>query len=220
MASIKARTCYLCGEALTGDKRLENDDHVPPQQLLTKSLRRKYRIKFITLPTHSVCNSSYSLDEEYFTHCLIPFGKGSEAGDAIWLKAMDDYKSGKTVALPDYIVRSAKRVVFDVPLPPGRIWLDYDLRRIERVIGKVIKGLHFLDTQTYMNIPEDIGMRITFPGQAAPADFNELLDNLPVESRGNHQGVFAYRSWVVDELHYWAMLFWDRVMITASFKTN
>jgi hypothetical protein len=218
MKRLSVTTCYLCGKPLTGDKSLENDDHIPPKQLLVKEMRRKYRPRLITLRTHRTCNSSYSLDEEYFKHCLIPFGKGSEGGDAAWVKAVREYQSGENVKIVQHVLRQAKTTVYDVSLPPGKIWLDYDRSRIDRIIGKIIKGLHFLDTQEYLDLPDDLGTIITFPNQPPPDDFNELMQLLPVESRGEHQAVFAYRSFVSEELHYWAMLIWDRIIITSCFK--
>ena len=161
----KITTCYLCGRPLSGRKEDEDDDHVPPKQLLAKELRRKYQIRLITLRTHRACNASYNLDEEYFKHCFIPFAIGSEAGDAIWRKAVSEYRSGKKVKLVDHVLRQAKPDVNGVLLPSGKVWLDYDRGRIERVIGKIIKGLHYADTREVLDLPDNLGITITFPGQ-------------------------------------------------------
>jgi len=219
MRPQKITTCYLCGKPLSGRKVDEDDDHVPPKQLLAKELRRKYQIRLVTLRTHQACNSSFNLDEEYFKHCLIPFARGSEAGDAIWRKAVREYWSGEKVRLVDHVLRQAKPVLNGVLLPRGKVWLDYDRSRIDRVIGKIIKGLHYADTREVITLPANLGTSITFPGQRPPDDFIEIMSTFPTESRGEHQGVFAYRSNVAGDLHYWSMLLWDRIIITACFRT-
>jgi hypothetical protein len=186
---------------------------------MAKSLRQRYRpIKLDTLRTHRSCNSSFNLDEEYFKHCLVPFTKGSEAGNAIFSKTVEEYRSGQNVNLVNYVLRQAKDNVRGILLPPGKIWLDYDLDRIERVARKIIKGLYSLDSQQFLDAPDDIGMIITLPGQRPPEDFIDIMKSFPTESRGHHQGVFAYRSYVYESLHFWALLFWDRIIITASFQ--
>lgn len=221
MSDLTVTNCYLCGKPLTGEKQLVNKDHVPPTQLMAKSLKQKYRsIQLETLPTHRSCNSSFSMDEEYFKHCLVPFARGSEAGDAIFNKTIEEYWSGKNVKLVDRVRGQAKDNVKGILLPPGKFRLDYDQVRIERVVRKIIKGLHFLETQECLDAPDDIKMIITFPGQQPPDDFFEITRSLPMESRGHYQGVFAYRPYVVEDLHYWALLFWDRIIITASFQTR
>lgn len=220
MANLTATNCYLCGNPLTGERQLEDNDHVPPKQFMARSLRQKYKsIKLETLRTHRSCNGSFNLDEEYFKHCFIPFAGGSESGDAIFDKTIEEYWSGNNVNLVNHIRRSVKNNVRGILLPRDKIFLDYDLLRIERVVRKIIKGLHFLETQEYLDTPDNIGMIVTFPGQQPPDDFVEIMTSLPTEGRGQHQGVFAYRPYVAEDLHYWALLFWDRILITASFQT-
>lgn len=187
---------------------------------MAKELRRRYQIRLVTLRTHRACNKSFSLDEEYFKHCLIPFARGSEAGDAIWRKSVSEYRSGKNTKLVSQVLQQVKSEVNGVLLPVGRVWLDFDHSRIDRVVGKIIKGLYSADTGKFLDLPEHIGTVFTFPGQAPPDDYVEIMRTLPSDSKGEHQGVFAYRSYVVDDLHYWALLLWDRVIITASFRAR
>ena len=217
MRRVAVTKCYLCGEPLTGDKKLENFDHIPPKQLLAKSLRTS-KTRLIQVRTHEKCNNSYKLDEQYFTHALLPFGRGSIAGDALRLKALAEYQAGEQTRIVERVLSQAKAAVNGILLPRGKIWLDYELDRIERVVGKIIKGLHFLDAQEIISLPSDIGMRITLPGEAPPQDYQDIMAAFPSESRGEHQGVFAYRSFIEDDVHFWALLIWDRIIITAGFR--
>ncbi|MGZ2381188.1 hypothetical protein ACVIDN_002551 [Rhizobium brockwellii] len=103
-------------------------------------------------------------------------------------------------------------------LPPGKLWLDLERCRFDRVVAKIIRGLHFLETQRFLTLPDDIKVRLMLPGQPPPDDFERFMTYCASDSKGQHQGVFAYRNAAADDLHYWAMLLWDRILITACVK--
>ncbi|TAU84616.1 hypothetical protein [Rhizobium leguminosarum] len=213
------KACYLCGKPLLGDREAENDDHVPPEQLLARSLRKaENKIKLITLRVHKSCNQAYSSDEEYFTQVLIPFARGSVGGNAVWEKAVADYRDGKRRPLIHRILGQGRASVRGVMLPAGKLWLDLEHERFDRVVAKIIRGLHFLETQRFLALPDDISVRLTLPDQTPPDDFERFMTYWASDSKGQHQGVFAYRNAVADDLHYWAVLLWDRILITACFK--
>lgn len=219
MKRLAVTTCYLCGKPLTGDKRRENYDHVPPKQLLAKSLRTD-KTRFVQLRTHEPCNNAYKLDEQYFTHAFLPFAQGSVAGNAVRRKAVEEYRAGEQTRLVNRVLGQAKSDVNGILLPSNKVWLDYEFHRIERVVGKIIKGVHFIETRSILDLPDDIGMIITLPGQTPPQDYQDIMRALPKPSQGEHQGVFAYRSFVDRDLHFWALLIWDRIIITAGFRTQ
>jgi hypothetical protein len=100
-----AGLCYLCGKPLA---RPINRDHVPPDQLLPKSLRRVHRVRLNTLRVHEACNTAYKLDEECFVQVLVPFARGSVAGDALFGKTITDFhaKRRMTVALVNRVLAS------------------------------------------------------------------------------------------------------------------
>ncbi|TAU80453.1 hypothetical protein ELI41_29545 (plasmid) [Rhizobium leguminosarum] len=219
MQRLNVKVCYLCGKPLLADREAENDDHVPPEQLLARSLRKaENKIKLITLRVHKTCNQAYSSDEEYFTQVLIPFARGSVGGNAVWEKAVADYRHGKRHLLVHRILGQGKTNVRGVMLPPGKLWLDLEQYRFDRVVGKIIRGLYFLETQRFLTLPDDVNVRLTLPGQPPPDDFERVMTYCASESKGQHQGVFAYRNAVANDLHYWALLLWDRILITACFK--
>jgi hypothetical protein len=61
-------------------------------------------------------------------------------------------------------------------------------------------------------------VQLTPPGEKPPDHFEWFMGNVPTESRGNHQGVFAYRYFATEDgVNYWALLLWDKVIITAMF---
>ena len=68
------------------------------QQLFAPEIRRKYNIsKLLTLDVHKSCNTAYKHDEDYFVRTLMPFARGSESGNAIYAKVLNDYRVGKEV---------------------------------------------------------------------------------------------------------------------------
>jgi len=60
----------------------------------------------------------------------------------------------------------------------------------------------------------------TLPGEPPSEEFTMLTDNGLLESKGIYPGVFAYSSHIfpeVNNLHLWALLLWDKIIITAAF---
>jgi hypothetical protein len=55
--------------------------------------------KLITFDVHEACNTAYRSDEDYFVRSLMPFARGSEAGNVIYAKVLDDFRTGKQVPL-------------------------------------------------------------------------------------------------------------------------
>src|ERR1700733_2527330 len=97
MKKLETSTCYLCGKPLSHPM---NVDHPVMQQLFAPKIRRKHNVsKLITLDVHQACNTGYHSDEDYFVRSLMLFARGSEAGNAIYAKALDDFRDGKQVAL-------------------------------------------------------------------------------------------------------------------------
>lgn len=62
--------------------------------------RCRYNLsRLITCEVHELCNTAYKHDEDYFVHTLMPFARGSEAGNAIYAKVLKAYRTGKEVSL-------------------------------------------------------------------------------------------------------------------------
>ena len=92
MKKLSTTVCYLCGKPLVPST---NVDHPIMQQIFAPEIRRKHNISRLI----QSCNTSYKRDEDYFVRTLIPFARGSEAGNAIYAKALNDYRIGKQVPL-------------------------------------------------------------------------------------------------------------------------
>lgn len=220
MSSNDITHCYLCGGLLKGDEPTSRD-HIPPRQIFTSEIRKRYEVKFVTRPVHASCNVSYARDEEYFVHCLIPFTRGTEAGNSLFQKVTTEYQRGKNRALVNQVLSQTKTRVGNIILPSNRVALEFDHLRFDRVVSKIVRGLHSVELNQIL--PQDIRMfsSLTPPGETPPEHFTWFMNNVVTDSLGEHQGVFAYRHHSDPEgVQYWAMLFWDKVLITAMFRTE
>jgi hypothetical protein len=118
--SISSKACYLCGAPLDGT-RPENRDHIPPDQLFAEAIRQPGALQLVTQPVHADCNSSYEFDEKYFVQTLVPFAPGSVAGDAVYKKAIANYKAGKNRPLVTKVLSQFVEQVNGVYMPPRKM---------------------------------------------------------------------------------------------------
>jgi hypothetical protein len=117
------------------------------QQIFAPEIRRKHNIsRLITLEVHQSCNTSYKRDEDYFVRTLIPFARGSEAGNAIYAKALNDYRIGKQVPLTKKVLSEFDPNPSGLTLPGGKVVKLFEGERLARVAWKMVRGLHFHQT--------------------------------------------------------------------------
>ncbi len=80
--------CYLCGRPLSCPT---SRDHCPPLTLFPPEIRRQHNLsQLIAIWVHRDCNASYQSAEEYFKATMVPFARGSVAGDSIYKKFIAD----------------------------------------------------------------------------------------------------------------------------------
>jgi hypothetical protein len=83
-----------------------------------------------------------------------------------------------------------------------------------------VRGLHFHHHNNCL--PENLttGVSVTVPDEEPPEHFKAFMGLPNNEEHGQYPGVFAYRFQNLTEAHvnahYWATLFWDRIIITAA----
>ena len=219
----KPTHCYLCGHPLSPPDN-SSDDHCPPRTLFAPEIRKRHNLsQLITIPVHKDCNASYMRDEEYFKATMAPFASGSEAGDAVFKKFIEDSrnKAGKR-QLAEKILRQFETRPSGLHLPAGRVIMRQDGARVARVAWKIVRGLYFHHHSTIL--PEDIysGCTVTPPGERPPEHFIDVIGLPDSEKHGQYPGIFDYlfRVFELDfgkKLHYWAFLIWDRIIMTMSF---
>jgi hypothetical protein len=217
MKKAATTICYLCGKPLVSPT---NVDHPVMQQLFAPEIRRNHNIsKLITFDVHQACNTAYKMDEDYFVRSLMPFAQGSVAGNAIYRKVLADFRKGKEVLLTKMVLNEFDRNPSGLFLPGGKVVKRFDGERLRRVAWKMVRGLHFHHTDEVL--PEDwptVGVQI-YAGETPPPD--DVLCFVSIaQSRGVYPGVFDYKFDKFPEannLHYWALLLWDRIIIRVAF---
>jgi hypothetical protein len=139
--TTESRLCYLCGKTLSEPI---TDDHVPAQGFFAPEIRRTYNLgKLITIPVHAACNALYKLDEEYFLYSLYPFALGTQAGDARRHRVREKFRAGENRKLVGMMMAEFDHRPSGLVLPFGQIVKRFDLKRIERVLWKIVRGLNF-----------------------------------------------------------------------------
>jgi len=215
----KHQICYLCAKEIARDDL--SLDHIPPKQFYPSYLREKFNLsKIETFPTHVNCNKNYQNDEDYFIHTLGPLTmNSSKAGEALWedIKKSLKREEGKVLAQKisnEFSEKSDAGIIL-----PGDLALKkFDGDRVWRVVWKIIRGLFY--KEYHRILPEN--MKRVF--DLLQPEFNHLPEIFQyvrdTHSRGNYAGIFDYKYIKPkgdNNIHYWALLFWDKIIMTAIF---
>jgi hypothetical protein len=201
--------CYLCGQAL---KPPISRDHVPPRQLYARTVRRKHNLsRLLSIRVHDACNKAYQHDEDYLINTLVPFARGSYAGNMLLKETIEKYHRGEQVGLIHKILSEFDPKPGGVLLPYGKIAKHFEGHRLKRVAFKIIRSLYFHNYGTVL--PADVlsSVQIVSPDEEPPDHFFAALQDK--DGMGQYPGVFDYKfAKFANNLHYWAMLFWDRII--------
>ncbi|MDD5014141.1 MAG: hypothetical protein PHW73_03435 [Atribacterota bacterium] len=207
----KIDICYLCCKKLKGNI---DDDHVPPKQFYAKSIRKMNNPNLFTLPTHTSCNKSYQMDEDYFVQSLAPLAIGSYSGTSIWEDISQRMKRPESQKINMIILKEFDQRII---LPNNKIIKRFDGKRARRIIWKITRGLFFKETGRFL--PENTPRLFKFISvdEKPPREFF-YISSTP--SRGQYPGVFDYKYIDLpkyNNFHCWGMLFWDKLIVTVAF---
>jgi hypothetical protein len=134
----KNLTCVYCGRSRAG-----TTEHV-----VAKSFFPSPRPSDLwTAPACLKCNSGVQTDENYFLATLM-FGPAgvTEVGKRLWEKLERSYDKDR--GLRKVIARGLRRTDVRTPagvLIPKQMTIDVDHKRIERVTGKIVRGLYYCE---------------------------------------------------------------------------
>jgi hypothetical protein len=217
--SKKSETCYLCGELLEEEI---SRDHWPPSQFFPKNLRKKHKPNaLITLPSHIACNKKIELDEEYFYVSLAPLSEDPYIQKAIHEDLKRKFKDPRK--LPLYrMVEKEFRETTDAGLyyPAPKLTKKFNRKRVENVIWKIVRGLYFYETGSFLPEKSDRYIRVIDPQQSHPkevSDLFELVKSRP--EKGNYGRLFAYKILKSDPVGIYTIgfIFWNQVMFFVMF---
>jgi hypothetical protein len=210
----KQDICYLCGKPIFGNP---SRDHVPPRQFFGAVLRKKYNLNLLTLKTHKECNKAFQLDEEYFIHTFVPLSLGTYSGRSLLDEVVAQYQKRRNVPLSNKVLKEFDENPSDLILPKGKVVKRFDPDRVWGVVWKITRGLFFIEYERIL--PEDTPRiyKIVDIETPPPQEYGLLANK---KTRGNYPGVFAYKYMTLKKIqnfHFWAMLFWDSIMVLVYF---
>jgi hypothetical protein len=186
-----------------------NRDHVPPERVFAKSVRRQHSPELRWLPTHTTCNSAYRLDEEYFVACFATRHTSSST------EVMRDIFRGALKGHGQGLAKTIFNQFGQVETTDGLRVFQYDSYRAHRAGWKIVRGVYTLETGRILREKTlrhlEIVPRLEAQRQLTKHPwFWSVRDT---QSLGNYSGVFDYKwlCWPYDDwkANMMALLFWD-----------
>ncbi|MHC4397232.1 MAG: hypothetical protein ACYS1A_16465 [Planctomycetota bacterium] len=213
------KICYLCGHEITGKVSKE---HVPPKQFYAKALRQARSLNLLTLPSHEDCNKSYQDDEDYFFAALA--GLNEDAKIHEWLMGDVRKKIWRNDAdgLRQKVLSEFSETVSGIYLPKNLVAKKFDVKRANRVVWKIVRGLCYHHYSRVLPANIKHGIKFLQMQDEPPKMYREHLMDKPVF--GVCPEVFVYRFAKVNDKNslsaLWALFFWQSIVaivaVTAS----
>jgi hypothetical protein len=133
--AARTRRCIYCGG------QAESKDHVPPRCLL----ERPYSPNLATVPACTRCNRSFAIDEEYFIVVLASIGTTPSLTARVADGGSVDRALSRSPALDARVSQSLLPV-------SGRVVLQPEYARLQRVVQKIAVGLFYLRYGKHLHI--------------------------------------------------------------------
>jgi len=215
--------CYLCGNPVehqtTDDQMKLSMDHVPPKQFFPKEVRIDEKLNLQKVPSHEKCNNEYKDDEDYFYHSLYPLVANTNPNMAqvIFKDFARRSRSPQTPAMLRSIFSNASRTTTGgIILPANKVEINVDLARIERIAGKIARGVLFLSKQTFFPESNIVDMRLCEQESQVPEMYQLSWKAASIES--SYPKVFSYKYFAFNRHHIISLLFWEAFMFCVTLK--
>jgi len=215
MANETPQICYLCGDVIdpnsVQDQLKLSRDHVPPKQFFPKQIRIDENLNLEWAPSHKKCNNNYKNDEDYFYHSLYPLIANSNPGMA--KRVFQDFERRshhpQTPAMLRDIFSSVSRTSSGgIILPSNKVEINIDLVRIQRIAGKIARGVVFLKTGD---------MRICETVSEVPEMYQLSWKATSMES--TYPKVFSFKYFPFLQGYYiLSLLFWEAFMFCVTIQ--
>ena len=212
------KICYLCGKEIEGKS---SDDHVPPKQFYPKEIRESEKSLNLQLaPSHGACNNGYKLDEEYFYASLYPMVEkyNPEMAATILRDLERRCQKPQIPALLKKILGGVSRTSKGgIVLPEDIVEINIDLRRLQRIAGKIARGALFLSKGLYVREENIVDMR-TCPEESEVLEMYQLSWKLAGSINGPYPKVFSYKYAQFKDYHIISLLFWEAFMFCVTIE--
>lgn len=223
MSKETVTICYLCGNLIgpnvKDDHMKISKDHVPPKQFFPKQIRTEENLNLKVVPSHKKCNNIYKDDEDYFYHSLYPLvaNVNPSMSQIIYKDFVRKLRNPQSPALIRRIFSSASTTTQGgIILPHHIVVINIDEIRIQRVSGKIARGVLFLETQKYLPKKNIVDMRMCENESDVPEMYQ--LSWQASSILGSFPKVFSYRYFQLDNLHIISLLFWESFMFCIAIQ--
>lgn len=186
--------------------------HVPPKTLLERPLPPNLR----TVPACRACNAGWSKDEEYLAVVLAHVGHQPHLTEKVEPGGVVDRALSTAPGFDQHIENSLS------PGEDGRIWLQVDLGRIDRIATKVAYGLYCLQYGMGPPLKEFSTCWLSGPEQEIPMPFIAAQHFWPGIRRKRwvtvQAGVFRFlfaRGWMTTDPPLYCFLDFHQTILAA-----
>jgi hypothetical protein len=225
MATSSNSVCYLCANPIERNPHnaeMElSMDHIPPRQFFPQPLRKEVNPNLDVAPSHKKCNNAYKDDEDYFYVSLYPLVANSNKrmAEVIFSDFARRSQKKQTPALLRKIFSGASGIsAGGIILPRGKIEVLVDEARIQRVAGKIARGVLFISTGLCVSESDIVDMRLCEQEGEVPEMYQ--LSWRATEIKGRHPEVFSYRHLPFEGHHMMSLLFWEAFMFCITIRDN
>lgn len=219
MTKIKKQilSCIYCGSTENPTK-----DHIPPKNLFAKPRPNN----LITVPSCKSCNEGFHLDDDYFYMLIQTGAKTSEHPEALKTKGkfIRSIHRKESAGFRQLILE--KSSIHEISTESGIYLgnapiLDVDWSRVERVVGRIVKGLFYKEKSFVL--PSDCMSEAKTISTKTKEDMEivqHILQPLATEKEtiiGNK--VFSYRFIFHEEIDYqtsWLLVFYENFFFLGS----
>jgi len=215
--------CYLCGNVVergtTDDQMKLSMDHVPPKQFFPKQIRIDENLNLEKVPSHKKCNNKYKDDEDYFYHSLYPLvaNRNPNIAQVIFKDFARRSHNPQTPAMLRSIFSNASRTTKGgIILPANRVEIIVDIARIQRIAGKIARGVLFLSNKTFFPESNIVDMRICEQESEVPEMYQLSWKAASIAS--SYPKVFSYKYFVFNGHHIISLLFWESFMFCVTIQ--
>ena len=224
MPNNNTRICYLCGDVIdpnsVQDQLKLSRDHVPPKQFFPKQIRNDENLNLEWAPSHKKCNNNYKDDEDYFYHSLYPLIANSNPGMAqmVFQDFVRRSRKPQTPAMLRGIFSNASPTSSGgIILPANKVEINVDLVRIQRIAGKIARGVVFLKTGDYCPETNIVDMRICESESEVPEMYQLSWKATSMESI--YPKVFSFKYFPFLQGYYiLSLLFWGAFMFCVTIQ--
>jgi len=213
------KICYLCGKPIEGKS---SDDHIPPKQFYPKEIRESENLNLQLVPSHGQCNNGFKDDEEYFYASLYPLVEKYNPDMAA--KIFRDF--ARRCQKPQ--MPAKLRNIYDdvsgmtkggIHLPAGIVEINVDLCKIQRIAGKIARGVLFLSTEKYVPEANIVDMRIC-PEESEVPDMYQISWKCAGSVKGPYHQVFSYKYMQYKQCHIISLFFWEAFMFCVTIQES